>query len=480
MYGVAMHHTIKTLLEKGRSQRSIARDLGINRSVVRRVARELELGQPPGSYQRSPKLAGYEDQIRDWLGSDLSGVLIHQRLVNDHGLSVSYGTVRRKIHQLKGQEVYIPLHSEPGEEAQVDFGYLGRFEREGKQVKVWGFCMLLSHSRYGYYEAVTDQSIPTFLRCHQHGFEYFGGVPETVKLDNLKAGVLQADFYEPLIQTQYAAFLSHYGSAPITARVRRPEDKGKVESGIKYVKNNFVKGLKHRTWDHLVEELARWNKEVCNRRTHGTTRKVPAEVFAQEEQPALLSLPAQRFEIYRIEQRKVNRMGHISFHCNYYSVPHQHVGKTLTVKSNSRVLRIFDQHEEVALHTLAQGQGQYITHEAHKPPEKQLKERDHYQKKLQVIGPHALAFLDALYTHDRRHWKDKIRGIISLKRYYPLERIERACQRALEYEAYSYLTVKNICQHNLLEDLPGSALPQSNEGFHHELSFYDQLSYQTS
>ena len=146
MYGVAMHHTIKTLLEKGRSQRSIARDLGINRSVVRRVARELELGQPPGSYQRSPKLAGYEAQIRDWLGSDLSGVLIHQRLVNDHGLSVSYGTVRRKIHQLKGQEVYIPLHSEPGEEAQVDFGYLGRFEREGKQVKVWGFCMLLSHS----------------------------------------------------------------------------------------------------------------------------------------------------------------------------------------------------------------------------------------------------------------------------------------------------------------------------------------------
>lgn len=480
MYGVAMHHTIKTLLSKGRSQRSISRELGINRSVVRRVALEIESSEPPGRYQREKKLVGYQDQIKTWLESELTGVLIHQRLVEDYGLEVSYGTVRRMIGELKSQEVFIPLHSDPGEEAQVDFGYLGQFERNGKMIKVWIFCMLLSHSRYAYYEVVTDQSIPTFLRCHQHGFEYFRGVPATVKLDNLKAGVLKPDFYEPLIQHQYAACLAHYGSAPITARVRRPEDKGKVESGIKYVKNNFVKGLRHRKWDELVRDLARWNEQVCNQRTHGTTRKVPTTVFAQVEKPALSSLPDQRFEIYRIEQRKVNRMGHISFYCNSYSVPHIHVGKTLTVKSNGRVLRVFDQEEEVALHTIAEESGQYITHESHKPPHKQHKDQDHYREKLQGIGPQAVAFMEALFVHDSHHWKDKIRGVLSLRRFYDLILIEKACERALAHQAYSYLTVKNICQQKLVE-LPADP-PTTHQmgGFGHELSIYDQLTYQAS
>lgn len=478
MYGVAMYQTIKTLLQKGKSYRSIARDLGIHRSVVRRVAAELELGRGPGQYHREKKLSGYQDQIKTWLLCGLSGVLIHQRLVKDYELDVSYGTVRRMIHSLKGTEVFVPLHSEPGEEVQVDFGYLGRFERNGKEVKVWVFCMLLSHSRYAYYEVVRDQSIPTFLRCHQHGFEYFGGVSQTVKLDNLKAGVLTPDFYEPLIQHQYAEFLTHYGSAPITARVRRPQDKGKVESGIKYVKNNFLKGLRHRNWDDLVRELADWNRQICNQRTHGTTRKIPAVVFAQSEKDQLIPLPEQRFEIYRIEKRKVNRMGHISFACNYYSVPYIHVGKILTVKSNGKVLRIFDQQEEVALHNIAQVAGNYITLEAHKPPGKQQKELDYYREKLSQIGPNALAFIEALYTHNRNHWKDKIRGILSLRRYYPVELIDQACKRALQYQAYSYLTVKNICQHNLIEHPEDQPLSTKLSGFKHELNLYDQLTYQ--
>ena len=480
MYGVSMHHTIKTLLSKGLSHRSIAEDLGINRSVVRRVAREIETGQPAGQYSRDKKLTGYESQIKDWLSSDLTGVLIHQRLVGDYGLSVSYGTVRRMINSLKSSEVFVPLHSDPGEEVQVDFGYMGRFERNGKEIKVWVFCMLLSHSRYGYYEVVTDQSIPTFLACHRNGFEYFGGVPQTVKLDNLKAGVLRADFYEPLIQTQYAAFLAHYGSAPITARVRRPEDKGKVESGIKYVKNNFLKGLRDRKWENLVSELANWNEQVCNQRTHGTTRKIPAAVFKHVEKRELIPLPAQRFEIYRIEQRKVNRMGHISFHQTYYSVPYIHAGKMLTVKSNGRVLRIFDQEEEVALHTLAQQAGQYITQEAHKPPQKQKKEQAYYAEKLEQIGPHALEFMQALHAHNRNHWREKVRGILSLRRSYPLQLIDQACQRALKYEAYSYLTVKNICQQNLVKIPDDQPLSTKISGFNHELSLYDQLPYQTT
>lgn len=474
MYGVDMHYTIKTLLSQGRSERSISKELGISRKVVQRVKRELASGISGQGYHRAKQLDEYSDQIAQWLCSDLTAVLIHRKLVEDHGLDISYSTVNRAVRELKKGEVYVPVHSDPGEEAQVDFGYIGKFVRGEKELKVWVFSMQLSHSRYAYYEVVRDQSVETFIRCHQYGFEYFGGAPRTVKLDNLKAGVIKPDFYEPLFQHQYSAFLAHYGSAPITARVRRPQDKGKVESGIKYVKNNFVRGLVHRDFERLAPELRRWNDQVCNVRTHGTTHKVPAEVFNQVEKPVLIKLPSQRFEIFRIEQRKVNRLGHINFECNYYSVPHIHVGKTLTVKSNGRLLKVYEALEEVALHQLAQGKGSYVTLDQHKPPGKQEKTKAYYEEKLKEIGPAALEFAQAIHQHTPNHWKDKVRGIINLKKAFPPRLINQACQRALDYQNYTYLVVKNICEQGIVE-LDEATLPTGLGGFSHQLSLYDQL-----
>ncbi len=115
----------------------------------------------------------------------------------------------------------------------MDFAYLGRFEDEERRRKVWVFGMVLSSSRYSHYELVLDQCVTTFLGCHIRAFENFGAVPKTVKLDNLKSGILEANFYEPIIQADYPEMLAHYGSAPVACRPRRPQDKGKVESGMK-------------------------------------------------------------------------------------------------------------------------------------------------------------------------------------------------------------------------------------------------------
>ncbi len=120
---------------------------------------------------------------------------------------------------------------------------------------------------------------------------FFGGVPLSVKIDNLKAGVVQADFYDPIIQQQYAQFLAHYQCQPITARVRRPQDKGKVESAVKYVKINFLKGQTATGFTDLQQQLSHWMLQVCNQRVHGTTRRVPAHVMAQTEQGSLQPLP---------------------------------------------------------------------------------------------------------------------------------------------------------------------------------------------
>jgi hypothetical protein len=375
----------------------------------------------------------------------------------------------------KSREVYVPVLTPPGQEAQVDFGYLGRFQKSGKPVKVWVFSMVLSHSRYAYYCLVTDQKVATFIACHIKAFEYFGGVPQIVKIDNLKAGVITPSFYEPLIQQQYSEFLAYYQSAPLTARVRRPEDKGKVESGVKYVKGNFLKGVDHEDYQRLEQDLVHWNQKVCNLRVHGTTQRVPAEVFLQTEQPVLIPLPALRYESSVFVERKVNAYGHIAYGQNFYSVPYQHAGESLTLKVSDQLLRVYKNHQVVALHTIHPGKGEFITQESHKPPYKQYKSKEHYQLKARQLGDSVAAFLDALQVHQPHHWRDMINGVCALSRTYASDTINSACQRALDYGAYSYLAVKNICQKGLCQQEAEHALPQGLGGFGQPLKFYDQL-----
>ena len=489
MYSVDMHYTIKTLLAQGKSHRSIAEALGISRGTVKRTAERLaalkgEVKQP--ALIRSFKVDAYAALVKGWVEDQGLGARHIWQLLKERGVTdVSESAVRRyleRFHHSSG-EVYIPLLAAPGEEAQVDFGYFGYFEKDGKRVKVWVFCMVLSHSRYAYYREVTDQSIPTFLRCHMEAWQYFGGVPLTTKIDNPKAGVLQADFYEPTIQHQYAQMLAHYGSAPITARVRRGQDKGKVEAGIKYVKNSFLNVLPHRDYQRMSGDLARWNSSTCNKRVHGTTRKVPADVFIQAEKPALLPMPPTRYEITDIAHRKVGSLGHIYFGYNYYSVPHTLTGQSLRTESNGRILRIFNEQESisagpVAVHSIASGKGQFVTLDAHKPPGKRAKSDEVYLVLIGDAGEAALALTEAMRIQRPHHWKGMARGILQLVHRYDRETVNAACARALAYKAYAYLSVKRICEQGLFTqgDEPADADAQPVTGGHgHDLSIYDRL-----
>ena len=480
MYGMDTHTTVKTLLSNGISRRKIAEQLGIHRRVIKRIERGLASGSSRECYLREKKLAGFEQQVKDFLSSDLTAELIHQKLVKEHSLSVSYATVSRFVRQLKASpESFVPMHSAAGEEAQVDFGYLGVFERsDGTKVKVWVFCMVLSHSRLGYFEAVTDQSVETFIRCHIRAFEAFCGAPKMVRLDNLKAGVTVPDFYEPIIQEQYASFLAHYGSAALPCRVRTPEHKGKVESGVKYVKNNFLRGLVHRDFNRLSADLYTWTNTIANRRTHGTTKRVPLEVWQQTERDALLPLPALRYEFYHVEERKVTRFGHVIFQNNYYSVPYHLVGQILRLYSNGALLRISHNGQEVALHrALNDDKDKYITQDAHLPPHKQQHGPEHYAQRVeQEIGPEALELMRLMQQNYVGHWKEKVRGLLSLCRLHPPERVREACRRALDHGLCSFRSVRDICA--IIEHSPPPiqfSAPPGAGGLAHDLSIYDQL-----
>ena len=156
-----------------------------------------------------------------WLEEDLSGVRIHEKL-QEKGVKVGYSTAKDYICQIKKKDnIFIRIHTFPAEEAQVDFGYLGCTLYKGKKRKTWVFNMRLPYSRLDYCEIVYDQRVETFIRCHIHAFNYFGGMPRCVKIDNLRAAILKANFYEPIYQELYRNFASHYGFHPLPCRIRR-------------------------------------------------------------------------------------------------------------------------------------------------------------------------------------------------------------------------------------------------------------------
>ena len=308
--------------------------------------------------------------------------------------------------------------------------------------------MRLSYSRLDYYEKVYDQRVETFIQCHINAFEYFGGVPEVVKIDNLKAAILEANFYEPIYQRMYKDFANYYGFRPIPCRVYHPNDKGKVESGIKYVKRNFFQGRDFIDGKDCDDKLRQWMEKI-SRRIHGTTRKVPQEVFETEEKDKLLRLPSRRYKLSMVGTRRVYHDCHIYVDYNYYSVPFEYVGKDVDIELSDNILKVYYKAKQIALHSRLEGRGGFSTKECHYPSYKRYSETEYqerYQKKMADIGAFAEQLFFLILKEQKSYWSQTVKGIIALTHRYPKEIVDLACKRAIAYGAYQYQVVKNICE----------------------------------
>ena len=456
MIGVAMYITIKSLWERHKNKSLIARLTGHDWKTVAQKIKEIEAGKEYPKKKPHPRILDFhKEQILEWLEDNLSGVRIHEKM-QEKGVKVGYSTVKDYICKIKRRDnIFIRVHTLPGEEAQVDFGYVGYTLYQGKKRKTWVFNMRLSYSRLDYYEVVYDQRVETFIQCHINAFNYFGGIPQYIKIDNLKSAILQANFYEPIYQELYKNFAYHYGFHPLPCRVRRPNDKGKVESGVKYVKNNFISGRTFSGEKDLKERLFKWNTRG-NHRIHGTTRKVPQEVFEKEEKMKLKPLPLEEFKLVKVGTRKVYHDCHIYVDYNYYSVPFEYVGKEVEIELAKNLLKVFYQGKEIAVHLRLSGRGKFRTNNSHYPAYKRYSDTE-YQEKYQVKMSHIGRYTEQLFflviKEHPRDWNRTVQGILSLKKTYPNEVIEAACRRALSFGVTRYSVIKNIC-HNGSYNLP--------------------------
>jgi hypothetical protein len=317
--------------------------------------------------------------------------------------------------------------------------------------------MRLSYSRSDYYAVVFDQKVETWIKCHINAFNHFGGIPNVIKLDNLKSGVLDAKFYEPIYQKQYKAMADYYGCFLSPCRPYQPQEKGKVENGIKYVKNNFFAGRKFANYQALSSELDNWI-EVTSDRIHGTTKKKPSEVFADEELSSLIKLPATDFDMSKWCIRKVQKDCHIILNNSYYSVPAKYVSQEVEVVSTEKLVKIYDNDENIATHRRSSIPGEFVTQESHYAKNKLYcpgfaSYDEKYKESLSNIGLSGKEFLLYLQETKKRDWYRTARGVVSLKRHYSDEAIDKSLKRALNYGICSYSKILSILQNNCY-DLP--------------------------
>ena len=481
---VSLQHSIATLAANGWSARKIARELGVHRETVGRYLRpniESKPAIPPagsgGDPDSKPAIlpsgfdsdsdskpailpagsrAGRRSQCAPWTEviqqrvlAGLSAQRIYQDLVTDHGFTGAYDAVKRFVRKLTGalEPPVRRMECEPGQELQVDFGQGAWVIENGKRRRAHLFRCVLSHSRKAYSEAVWRQTSESFIRCLENGFRHFGGVTATVVIDNLKAGVITADWFDPKINPKLEEFARHYGTVILPTRPAMPQHKGKVEAGVKYAQNNAVKG---RSFDSLAAQnlfLMDWEKNVADRRIHGTTRQQVGVLFEAVERPALRTLPDSLFPVFEEAPRTVHRDGYIEFKRAYYSVPPEYVARQVWARQQSRVLRIYNtRREQIALHALAEP-GKFTTDPAHLHSRKRhIVERglDYFLDRCRLIGPLTGTWAEGLHQVRGPQSLRVMQGLLQLAEKFPAPELEKATGIALHHGAWHLRDLKRL------------------------------------
>lgn len=474
-------------LRQGQSERQIATDLGMSRVTIHKyymmavrhghmdnedeLPTDREMVEILGPTMAPPWMqstaAPYGEVVEELLSQGVEMVAILARLREDHGYGGSYTSLRRFVAKLRPLKVEpcVRVHTRPGEEAQVDFGSVGQLldTERGVARPAFAFVMTLSFSRHQYAELVFDQKVATWIACHRHAFESFGGVPKRVVLDNLKAAVIEANLHDPVLGEAYRRMAQHYGFVVSPNRPRKPEHKGKVESGVHYLQRNFMAGQHFADIDVANERLRVWMKEVAGVRRHGTTGKAPLVLFNETEKPALIALPEVPFSLCEVRRVKVHPDCHVVIDGSFYSVPYRYVGAKLEAYVGERVVEIFQDAELVSTHERAKHRGEWKTRNEHYPPEKAVYLERTPQRCLEIargIGPKTTEAVESLLSERPLDRLRSVQSILRLGESVGKERLEAACRRALYYGDPHYRRIKIILNAALdREPLPPEPLP---------------------
>jgi transposase len=406
--------------------------------------------QPRRACKRPSKLDPFKGQIVVMLESHpYTAQQIFQQL-KTQGYAGGYSILKELVRLLRPvrKPAYLTLAFAPGQCAQADWGSFGWVNVGSTRRRLSFFVMVLCYSRFLYVEFTLGQGMEWFLSCHQHAFEFFGGTPEKVMIDNLKTGVLQHPLGGPVqFHPRYLDFAAHYGFVPVACGVRKANEKGRAENSVGYVKGNLLRGLDLPGFAALNPAALQWLSTVANVRIHGETHRKPLEMF-QEEKPRLKPLPALPYDAADLRIVTASSRCRVVFETNRYSIPHLYAGQKLTLKVYPDRLCLFHREKLIATHTRSFERRQDVHNPDH------IKELEHQRIRARQQSL-LLAFLNLtpqaqLYY---RKLQDKalnaphhVQKIVALSQVYGPDPVARAIADAITFEAYGCDYIANILQ----------------------------------
>jgi transposase len=425
-------------VEIGRDPRTVARWLSEDRYHTRK------------SVLRSSKLDPFKDDIVRMLEKHpYSATQILQRL-REMGFDGGYSIVKEYVRKVRPprKKAFLKLAFAPGECAQIDWGSYGSIGVGQNRRRLSFFVMVLCHSRMMYVEFTVLQTMEHFLTCHLNAFEFFGGVPKKIMLDNLKSAVLKRFAgMPPVLNPRYADFARHYGFEVAPCNVGQAHEKGRVENGVGYVKKNFLAGLDLPGFSAIGPAADHWRDTVANVRIHGETRRKPADLFP-EDKAAFDPLPAHPYDTAAVEQVRVSPQFRITLDANRYSVPAEYAGRRLTMKAYPDRVCVYDGERLVARHIRS-----YDRHRDFEDPDhpkellqqrKKAKDQALYRRFL-TLSSRAQDYYRELEKR-RMNPRHHVRQIVALSEIHGVEDTARAMEDAFELRAFSCEYIANLLE----------------------------------
>lgn len=364
---------INQLKREGLSILAISNLTGYDRKTIRKYL--LEPAAKP-EYPLRPKPAGKLEPFKAYLGERLQAGVWNARVLLRELRSRNYtGSYTLLTDWLRPQRAAARViavrrfETPPGKQAQVDWGHLGTLTEGGEAHAMWGFTMTLGYSRRMMAEAATNQKLGTLLRMHERAFQDWNGVPEEILYDRMRTIWTGTDERGEIIwNAVFLDFARYWGFRPRLCRPYRAQTKGKIESGVKYVRRNFLCGLLGREPGNLADlnaELRRWIAEVANQRVHGTTHE-QVMVRWEADQKSLCPVDGRGPYAYQDdEQRKVARDAYVSWQGSRYSVPWQYAGKEVWVREQGGAVEVRHSATRIAVHAPARQRHQVVTQSEH-------------------------------------------------------------------------------------------------------------------
>jgi transposase len=426
-----------------------ARALGLHPQTVSAWSRRPRY-EPRRSPPRGSRLDPYKPRITRLLDAHpYSAQQIFQRL-REEGYQGCVTIVRDYVRRIRPPKkpVYLKLHFAPGECAQVDWGAYRTVTVDNTSRRLSFFVMVLAFSRQMFVEFTVSQTMEHFLACHEHAFAALGGVPGKIMVDNLKSAVLQRlAGTAPVFNPRYLDFARHHGFAIAACNVARGNEKGRVESGVGYVKKNFLHGLEPTEFGAVQAAAQLWLDSIANVRIHGETLQRPVDLLVQER-AALRPLSAHPYDIAQVSTSVASSQFRITLDTNHYSVPAAYAHRRVTVKAYPDRVCIYFDNQLIARHPRRYGRHQDIEDPDHAKALIAQRSRAREQRlmlRFLALSPDAQAYYDGLEQR-RLNARNHLRKILALAEIYPTDLVARAISDGLAFQAFSAEYITNILE----------------------------------